>query len=416
MKASESIAEVEARLEASLAAALRGAPPIVCFGNDWDGDPTSKHHIMRLYAEHTPVLWVESSGMRRPKLSSPLDARRVIQRLARAWTGVRLVAPRLAVVSPLSIPATTSRAALVLNRLLYRMAVARGLRAIGAREKPLLWVYAPTVAPHLASLPRCGLVYHCVDRWWAFGDYDARMMHEHHTLLCRQADVVFASALELLKDCRSHTDRAQLIPHGVDWRHFARAAHEPLARPADVADIQGPIIGFFGLVHEWVDQSLLHRVARELPHATVVIIGKVQVDVSQLSALANIRFVGQKPYADLPAYAAAFDVALVPFAVNDLTVAVNPIKLREYLAAGVPVVASAIPEIEALADNPMVQTACGPEEFVAAVRAALDAPRSPEARRQAADRVANETWLVRCVEMAEAARARTGWRPAEDLS
>jgi glycosyltransferase involved in cell wall biosynthesis len=379
---------------------LEGGPPIVCFANDYRGDPTSKHHIMRALAEYTDVLWVESAGMRRPRLSNPLDLRRIGARLQRSAAGVRREAGRVRVVSPLSLPLPGSRVASVVNRWLYRRAVQGALAQAGLRRAPLLWVYTPTVAPYLSALPRVGLVYHCVDRWWAFADYDERVMRECHAQLCRQADVVFASAGELHADCQRYTDRAYLVRHGVEWAHFAQAALAPPERPADIADLRGPIIGFFGLIHEWVDQEVLCRIAGAFPDATVVLIGRVQVDDSRLRAVPNIRLLGQRAYADLPAYAAAFDVALVPFVRNDLTVAVNPIKLREYLCAGLPVVATALPETEWLRDRRRLRLATSPEQFIAAVGALLADGRDPAARRAAAQAEASESWTGRCAEMA----------------
>jgi len=382
-----------------------GGPPIVCFANDYRGDPTSKHHIMRILAGHTDVLWVESAGMRRPKLWNPLDLRRIAARLRRSAAGVRRDGTdRLHVVSPLSVPLPGRRIATEANRFLYKRAIRRALRGLGLTRKPLLWVYTPTVAPYLASMPRAGLVYHCVDRWWAFPDYDSKVMRDCHAQLCRNADVVFASAGELLEDCLRYTPRAYLLRHGVEWEHFARAALAPPERPADVRDIQGPIIGFFGLIHEWVDQELLCHVAAAFPQATVVLIGRVQVDDARLRAMPNIRLLGQRPYADLPAYAAAFDVALVPFMRNDLTAAVNPIKLREYLCAGLPVVATALPEIVLLSDRPQLRVAESPDQFVAGVGAFLTAGRDPAARRAAAEAERGESWSSRCAEMARLVR------------
>lgn len=384
---------------------FEGGPPIVCFANDYRGDPTSKHHIMRLLAGYTDVLWVESAGMRRPQLSNPLDLKRIVARLRRSAAGVQQDgSDRLHVVSPLSIPLPGRRFATQANRLLYRRAVNKALIGLGLTRRPLLWVYTPTVAPYLASMPRVGLVYHCVDRWWAFSDYDSKVMRDCHAQLCQEADVVFASAGELLEDCLRYTPRAYLLRHGVEWDHFARAALAPPARPADIADLRGPIIGFFGLIHEWVDQDLLCQVAAAFPEATLVLIGRVQVDDARLRAMPNIRLLGQRPYADLPAYAAAFDVALVPFVRNELTAAVNPIKLREYLCAGLPVVATALPEIVLLSDRPQLRVAETADEFVAGVREFLGARRDPEGRRAAAEAERGESWVGRCAAMARLLR------------
>ena len=391
-----------------LAEVFGGGPPIVCFANDYRGDPTSKHHIMRILAGYTDVLWVESAGMRRPKLSNPLDLKRIAARLRRSAAGVQRDGhERLHVVSPLSIPLPGRRLATQANRFLYKRAVRRALANLDISGKPLLWVYTPTVAPYLASMPRSGLVYHCVDRWWAFSDYNAKVMRDCHAQLCREADVVFASAGELLEDCLKYTERAYLLRHGVEWEHFARAALDPPARPADISDITGPIIGFFGLIHEWVDQDLLCRVAEAVPHATLVLIGRVQVDDARLRGQPNIRLLGQRPYADLPAYAAAFDVALVPFVRNELTAAVNPIKLREYLCAGLPVVATALPEIVLLSDRPQLRVAETADEFVEAVVEVVEVgggSRGSDKRRRAAQAEKGESWTGRCAAMAQLLR------------
>jgi len=390
-----------------------GGPPIVCFANDYQGDPTSKHHIMRILAGYTDVLWVESAGMRRPRFSNPLDLRRILARLRRSTAGVRrdgAAHRRLHVVSPLSVPLPGRRAATRVNRWLYHRSVTRALARLRLDRPPLLWVYTPTVAPYLASLPQAGLVYHCVDRWWAFADYDAAVMRACHAQLCRQADLVFASSTELLADCEGHTSRAHLVRHGVDWEHFSKAALAPAPRPADIADIPGPIIGFFGLVHEWIDQDVLCRIAAACPDATLVLIGRVQIDASRLRALPNVRLLGQRPYEQLPAYAAAFDVALVPFVRSDLTVAVNPIKLREYLCAGVPVVATALPEIQLLRDRPQLRLAETPEQFVLAVRGVLANGWDRDARCAAARAELPESWQGRCAYMAELVRRQLGGR------
>lgn len=390
---------------AELGEHLAGAPPIVCFANDWRGDPTSKHHIMRTYAEHTDVVWVESAGMRRPQLSRATDIRRIGARLRRSFGGLKREQERLSVLSPLSLPLPGNDLAGAVNASLYQWSVRSTLDRLGLSRDPLLWVYTPTVAPYLGRMRRSGLVYHCVDRWWAFADYDTEVMRRCHADLCRRADVVFASAGELLEDCLQFTSNAHLVRHGVEWDHFAQAALSPPEPPADIADITGPILGFFGLIHEWIDQEMLCSLADAIPEATLVLIGKVQIDVSRLERKANIRLLGQKPYSELPAYSGAFDVGLIPFEINELTMAVNPIKLREYLSAGMPVVATALPEIELLTSNPMLRTARTSEEFIAATRSFLHEAIDGEARKRAAISMAAESWPGRCAEMARLVRA-----------
>jgi glycosyltransferase involved in cell wall biosynthesis len=380
-----------------LAEEYGGMPPIVAFANDWRTDPTSKHHVMRLLAEQADVLWVESSGMRAPSMARAGDLRRIIAKLGKMSGGVRRELPRLSVLSPPSLPLPTLPFARALNAHLYARSIDRTLAQLGRREPPILWVYTPTVARYLPRLGRSGLVYHCVDRWWAFEDYDADEMRACHEILCREADVVFASAKVLEEDCRQFTDRVVYLPHGVEWAHFRRAVTECPARPADLP--AGPMAGFIGLIDTWVDQELLVAVARQLAPAHVVLIGHARVDVSRLEAEANIILLGRKPFDELPAYAAAFDVGLIPFEVNELTRAVNPIKLREYLSAGVPVVTTALPEILPFADRPGTIVVEDRGAFVAAVVERVAHPLAGAARRSISDSMANESWEGRVAEM-----------------
>lgn len=375
-----------------------GLPAVVAFANDWGTDPTSKHHLMRLLAERTDVLWVEASGMRRPTVASGADWRRIAKKLRNMAGAVRPGAPGLSVLSPPALPFPTSAIARAINARLYRRSVRRALRGMRRDQRPLHWVYTPTVAPYLEVLPSRGLVYHCVDRWWAFADYDADEMRRCHEILCRRADHVFVSSRELEQDCAQLTDRVSYVPHGVEWEHFRRAVLAPPVRPADLGTAGRPIVGFIGLVDDWVDLDLIRRTANANPQADVVVIGAGRVDLQALAAVPNVQLLGRKPFAQLPAYLAHFTVALIPFHLNELTRAVNPIKLREYLAAGVPVVTTALPELLGFASHPGVDIVAD-ADFEAAVARRLAAPADEAARRSFSDSMREEGWAGRLDQM-----------------
>jgi glycosyltransferase involved in cell wall biosynthesis len=171
--------------------------------------------------------------------------------------------------------------------------------------------------------------------------------------------------------------------------------------PADLPS--GPVIGFFGLLSEWVDQALLLRLARDLPQAQLVLIGKADVDVSTLKGVPNIHVLGPRLFSDLPAYLAHFTVGIIPFVVNDLTRAVNPIKLREMLSGGCPVVSVALPEVVACVDQAQiggsVRVAQTVDEFVSGVRHFLEAPLDLAERRALSERMRQETWAAKVDEM-----------------
>jgi glycosyltransferase involved in cell wall biosynthesis len=380
-------------------------PPVVAFANDWSTDPTSKHHLMRLLALRTPVLWIETTGMRRPTVTSAADWRRIVNKLRRMGGALRPGAPGLTVLSPPALPFPTSAVARRLNAWLYKRAVRRAMQQLGWTEPPVLWVYTPTAARYLDRLTARGVVYHCVDRWWAFDDYDGQEMRACHEILCRRADHVFASALELKADCDQLARSVSYVPHGVDWEHFRKALPPATPRPADMPDTGRPIIGFIGLIETWIDTVLLAKVARAHPEADLVLIGATRVPMDELAALPNVKILGRKPFAELPAYLQGFAVSLVPFVMNDLTRAVNPIKLREYLSAGVPVVTTALPELLPFRGQPGVDVVDDHAGFLAAVSRLLASPMTATDRAALSQQMRSESWEGRLESMLD----QLGW-------
>jgi glycosyltransferase involved in cell wall biosynthesis len=215
-------------------------------------------------------------------------------------------------------------------------------------------------------------------------------MREMEIRLIKKADTVFVTADHLYRDKVQFNKNTFLVEHGVDHEHFSQVLKGELSIPSDMQGIKGPILGFFGLIHEWIDLDLIEYVARAMPEWSIVMIGKCSIDISRFKPYNNVVFLGQKPYESLPAYCRAFDVGLIPFVVNELTINVNPIKLREYLSSGLPVVSTSLPEVEKYHD--IVQMAATYEEFVAKVEHILTVD-SPGMHDQRSLRMASETWL-----------------------
>jgi glycosyltransferase involved in cell wall biosynthesis len=203
--------------------------------------------------------------------------------------------------------------------------------------------------------------------------------------LLRRADVVLVSAERLLRSKARINPRIALVRHGVDFNHFRRSLDPKTEIPADLAALPGPVIGYFGLIaQDWIDVDLLAHVAQRFPHASLVLLGKVTMGVSALERFPNVHFLGRKPYATLPSYCKGFDVALIPFPVSAVTLNANPLKAREYLAAGLPVVSTPIPEVAVLGQCLIGSTA---SEFADLIEGALAVPgpaieRSESMRRQ----------------------------------
>ena len=368
---------------------------IVCFGNDWNADPTSKHHLMRRLSRRNTVLWIESAGMRRPDLTRSGDGRRIVGKVRAMLAGPRDGGRNIHVLAPPTIPLPGSTLASRLNAVLYRLAIARALRSIGTRQRPILWVFAPHVAPWIRHVPRSALIYYCVDRWSAFKGYDPALMEACEAELCRKADLVVATADDLVERCRTHRPDVHYVPHGVDYEHFATAL-KPGPIPKDLAGIPTPRVGFFGLIHEWVDTELIGRLATALPYS-FVLIGNSDQDLSGLRALPNVHILGRRSFADLPGYCRGFAATIIPFRHSELTKAVNPIKLREYAAGGLPVVSTDLPEVRRCAD--IVSCASSDAEWVAALRDAVERGGDSESRRLQSGRVSDQDWSMVCRRM-----------------
>jgi glycosyltransferase involved in cell wall biosynthesis len=384
-------AEVRARRNASMDRKLVGRD-IVCFSNDWDGDPLSKMHAMKILARENRILWVNSIGNRRPTASAR-DLKRMVKKLRGAVEGLRERHRNIFVLTPLAIPLYGSELVRAANGTLLRAQVKRAMEKL-AFKNVISWSFLPSSAPVSGTLAEELVVYHCVDEFSAFSDAPAQQIRELERRLLAKADVVICSSENLRKDKERTNPNAFLVQHGVDLEHFAKAFDATTTVPDDVKNLPGPVIGFWGLIADWVDLRLIRHVADAFSGGSVVLLGSSTTDLSPLSGCRNVHVLGRKPYADLPRYAKAIDVALMPFKVNELTLAANPLKVREYLAAGLPVVSTAIPEVERLG---LCRIGTDADSTVREIAAAIAAGPGPSEIRAA--QVRSEGWEARVREM-----------------
>lgn len=374
----------------------------VIIANAWAAavdNPTGKHQIaLQLAAKGHRILWIEGSGMREPSASSGADRSRIVGKLKTAAKGICKAQENIWRSAPLIIPMPTRPLVRALNSIIYVLVGSLGSIFLGFK-RPTLINFLPVV-PLAERLWPWKKVYFCVDRWDRFDMYDTEVMSRVDDACCKNADVVLTTSHDLQTRCEPKNPKTTLIGHGVNWDHFSaplQSLTSDLRRPTGMPD--GKIVGFFGLLSEWVDQDLLISLAHSLSNhsaCSLVLIGKADVDISRLEAEPNIHILGPKPFSELPSYTAFFDVAIIPFTINELTIAVNPIKLREMLAAGCPVVSTALPEVACIAkENDDIVASDNNQNFIEAVLKRLEDPLALDSRKAISNTMSTETWSAK---------------------
>ncbi len=235
----------------------------------------------------------------------------------------------------------------------------------------ILWYYTPMAMAFSYHLEPLAVVYDCMDELSAFKGASP-ILKQRETELFNRADLVFTGGQSLYEAKRNQHPNVYAFPSSIDTAHFAKS--RTLAEePADQADIPHPRLGFYGVIDERMDLELLGGIAEARPDWHLVIIGPVvKIDPATLPSHPNIHYLGGKSYPELPSYLAGWDVALLPFALNESTRFISPTKTPEYLAAGKPVVSTSIRDVvRPYGQEGLVSIADTVADFVAAAEAAM---------------------------------------------
>ncbi|MBB3102443.1 glycosyltransferase family 1 protein [Azomonas macrocytogenes] len=251
----------------------------------------------------------------------------------------------------------------------------------------MTWYFTPMSLDFTEHLRATVTVFDCMDELSAFKDAPSDLLEKEKKLL-KRADVVFTGGYSLWEAKSKQHRNAYAIPSSVDIDHFA-AARRTDAEPKDQRDISHPRLGFFGVIDERLDVQLLSELAQANPQWHIVLIGPVvKIDPATLPQLDNIHYLGGKSYAQLPQYLAGWDVALIPFAMNESTRFISPTKTPEYLAGGCPVVSTPIADVVRMyGQTGVVRIAKDTLEFAEAIRAALADRQDLDVLHQRADTV-----------------------------
>jgi UDP-galactopyranose mutase len=369
-----------------------GLPPIVCVAHlRWDSVFQRPQQLMSRFARDTPVLYLEEAlESEEPR---HLELRRVAPRLT-------VAVPRLPRADFDAGPARVAASC----RDLLDEALGRWLGRDGPR--PVVWYYTPMAMPVAGHVDAELVVYDCMDELSAFAGASPEIKRLEQQLFGR-CDLVFTGGRSLFEAKRAHHPRTHLFASSVDVAHF-RQARAPGIEPPDMACLARPRIGYYGVIDERLDLPLLEAAAAATPQWQWVLVGPVaKIDPASLPRAANLHAVGARPYAELPAYLRAWDVAIMPFAINAATRFISPTKTPEYLAAGKPVVSTPVRDVvRGYGRSGLVRIAETPAAFVQAVQHALDEPDRDAFLARADALLAGQSWDRTQADMASLMRAR----------
>jgi len=315
--------------------------PLIVFGEDWGAHPSSTQHIVKILGQTRPVIWLNSIGLRKPKLTRH-DLARVYNKIksfilskpkgTKAQESINDINnSQFIIINPLVIPCANSWLSLKLSKAILKWQLKSACKRLELSD-PIIWTSLPTTVDYLELFEKAPCVYYCGDDFSSLAGVDHQFVSEKETELISKSSYIFTASEKLLH--KFPADKAVNIPHGVNFSLFSeKVRHIPLDLP------QGkPIAGFYGSISSWLDQDLLVQTIKALPHWRFVFIGKADCNIDKLQQFSNVYFLGTRPHNDLPKYIQNWNVAILPFVNNKQIQMCNPLKLREYLASGTPIV------------------------------------------------------------------------------
>ena len=375
---------------------------IVCISSiDWDFIWQGHQQIMStLAANGNRVLFVENTGVRRPNFKDIPRLRKRIRNWWRGTKGFRQEQDNLFVYSPLVLPFPYSRIARWMNRFIITRAIRRWIQALGL-QRPLVWTFLPTplALDIIDAIEPTLVIYYCIDDFESSSS-GARLIRQAEDRLLKAADLVFVTSERLRHRVLEQREQVEVLPFAVDFPRFEKERLANQSKPNELVEIDSPIVGYVGGLHRWVDQELLVEAARVLPDVEFVFVGPEQCDMSKLKAQPNIHLLGSRNYDELPRYIKCFDVGLIPYVLSEYALNVYPTKLNEYLAMGLPVVATNLPEVRKFNEdfNDVVRIGDGPASFASQIQESL-ANNTPAQVQRRIEVASQNSWQARLEHM-----------------
>ena len=346
--------------------------------------------LIRRFAKIGTAVYVNSIIMRKPEITGGKGfTERLIRKGKSILRGMKESGEGFWVYSPFTMPVHHISWARPINEAVLRYQIKRIMKKLSLNT-PVVWVACPSACDTAVKMKKERLIYQRTDRYEDDPHVDRDVILEYDRKLKKQADVTVYVNKTMYEQEKDECRKAFFLDHGVDYEMFANAEQDKDV-PVEMADVKRPIIGYFGRVADHkLDVEFIHKIAALLPDCTFVFVGYATQECREIFTKDNIKIISQQPYQRIPHYGKCFDVAILPWRVNKWTEAANPIKLKEYLALGKPVVCTpSFTELSGYLD--VVYEAAKPEDFAACIRKAMS-ENTPGFVKKRREKIASASW------------------------
>lgn len=319
---------------------------IICFSNiDWEFIQQRHQHIMNTFAELNcvnKIIYIETLGTRNVK-SNIEDFRRILKKIYDLFSkknekkyNTKYINSKITVITPLAIPLFYSLFFYINEKILEKKLDKEISKLNIDLENTIAWVNLshPSVYKYITKKNFKKVVYDCIDDTKSIPKIHSSVV-QCEELFIQYADIVFATSKKLYNSCMKLRDKVILLPNGVKKEFII----SEIVRPRKE---RKKIVGYIGTIYEWFDDDLLYKCVKAYPEIDFCMVGPIRINIDRFKMFHNISFKGKVSYDKIESYLEKFDICLIPFKINELTLNANPVKIFEYFSKGKPVISTDI--------------------------------------------------------------------------
>jgi len=325
----------------------------IVFGEDWQSHPSSTQHLFKQLAKQHQVIWINSIGMRKPTFRL-IDVKRVFNKLKSLFISKRSSPNAKTTDHSLNLYLTAHTLAVLpwhdnLIVRLYNKWIFNKKGFIG--DEPIVyWLSVPTAISLISPREQDKVIYYCGDDFSALAGVDHKMVAPFESELIKKADTIYVVSERLAN--KMPKSKVKMLSHGVDLALFTTQT----AKARELEQISKPIIGFYGSLNAWLDKALLLTLAKERPEYQLVLIGHLIEDFSELLKLDNVTHIKAVEHDRLASFSQHWQVSILPFVDNEQIRSCDPLKLKEYIATGTPIVTTRFAAVDPYRETILIET------------------------------------------------------------